>query len=73
MTKFPRTLVLLNGSRVRVVKVWYQYAKGVYRVQWYDGKPKGCLAYVEARLFREISQDEVMADVRKSLKLKELR
>ena len=71
MSKFPHTIVLLDGTRHKVVKVHHQFAKGVYRVEWYTDRPKGCLAYVDARLFHEVSQEEVLADVRKTFNLRE--
>ena len=44
--KYPRTLHLLSGRVVKVVKVWYPMARNIYRVEYKhaEGHHKGCLA-----------------------------
>ena len=70
MSKFPRSLRLLDGRLVRVAKLWPgERAKGVYRVEYRSAdRPKGCLATVEGDAFHEITSEEVLRDARAFLR-----
>lgn len=45
MKHYPKTLRLLTGTDVKVVKVWYPMGKNTYRVEYeHKGTRRGCLA-----------------------------
>lgn len=50
--KFPKTVRLLDGREVKVVKVNYQMGRNIWRIE-YEGR-KGCLAEIFPDIFEEV-------------------
>ncbi len=54
----PKEIVLLDGRRLAVAKVHYRASRTTWRVSWWDTRPKGALATIEADVFREVERPE---------------
>lgn len=55
--RHPTRLRLLDGKEVAVVKVHYPYTRNVWRVEWWDERPKGCLAERMSDRWEEVDRD----------------
>ncbi len=53
----PEHITLLDGRRFKVVKVHHRMTREAWRVEWFDERPKGCLAEIVGDEFRESGKE----------------
>ena len=51
-----KTILLLNGTEAKVVKVWYQYGRTTWRVEF--AGLKGCIAEIDGERFVEVEKPQ---------------